>query len=239
MSRRDETNLLWASLLLSAGTGLGAVLWTVLRSGPQQHHLQNLEPPLDGYAPIAWAGGATRANVDALRFMLASENPHHSQLVWALQALAANNWTRLLARRHQRVVTIANMLQSGVNKRTHRRLFDLEWGPQADRRTGIVRWAATSAGRQPMRVPWHFTEFAERILNNRLDLPSLRGHRGEKMPPEADWSRMTSFLQYEAFGETVRAQVGDDAETDPDKVVATWGNPRLIASVEGVRFYGR
>ena len=59
------------------------------------------------------------------------------------------------------------------------------------------------------------------------------------MPAESDWQRMTSFLQYEGFGETVLRQAGDDAETDPDKVIASWGSPRLIASVEGVRFYGQ
>ena len=33
-------------------------------------------------------------------------------------------------------------------------------------------------------------------------------------------------------------QAGEDAENNPDKVLASWGSPRLIASVEGVRFYG-
>ncbi len=31
------------------------------------------------------------------------------------------------------------------------------------------------------------------------------------MPPESDWHRMTSFLQYEGFGETVLRQAGDEA----------------------------
>ena len=87
-------------------------------------------------------------------------------------------------------------------------------------------------------VGWRFFEFAERLLKNQIALTELHGRRGETMPPASDWHRMTSFLQYEGFGETVQRQAGEDAETDPEKVLERWGSPRLIASVEGVRFYG-
>jgi hypothetical protein len=130
------------------------------------------------------------------------------------------------------------MLKSGIHKPTRKRLYGLAWGPQYDKEAKIKRWAATSAGQQPGRVAWHFFEFAERLLKNQIALHELRGRRGEAMPKESDWQRMTSFLQYEGFGETVLRQAGEEAETDPDKVLASWGSPRLIASVEGVRFYG-
>ena len=65
----------------------------------------------------------------------------------------------------------------------------------------------------------------------------LRGKRGEVMPPWHEWTLINSFLQYEGFGETVIRQAGPDAETDPEAVLSRWGKPRLVASVEGIRFY--
>ena len=150
----------------------------------------------------------------------------------------ASTFAKQLGRAHAQVKSIADMLKSGIHKPTRKRLYGLAWGPQYDKEAKIKRWAATSAGQKPGRVAWHFFEFAERLLKNQISLTDLRGRRGEAMPKEADWQRMTSFLQYEGFGETVLRQAGEDAETDPDKVIASWGSPRLIASVEGVRFYG-
>ncbi len=247
MSRRKECCGLWPPLLLMGGGNVATLIWLAFRSQStsplrqQSEHRIPYPPVLGNFptTPIAWMGGATRSNVDALRFMLASENPRHSLLVWALQSLAANNWTYLLSRKDPRIQSLRDMLQSGMDRHTKKRLYDLNWGVQADRKSGIVRWASTHAGKQPSSVPWYITEFAERILTNRLDLHALHGRRGEVMPPEPDWLQITSFLQYEGFAETVRVQVGNDSETDPDKVVKRWGNPRLIASVEGIRFYGR
>lgn len=192
-------------------------------------------PPLPS---IAWFGGASRDNIDGLAFMFASENGNGSLLLWTLQALAANTFAKQLGRAHSQVRSIADMLKSGFNKATRKRVYSLPWGPQYDKATKIKRWAATTEGRPPTAVGWRYFEFAERLLKNQIALTELRGRRGETMPSQSDWHLMTSFLQYEGFGETVRRQAGEDAETDPEKVLESWGSPRLIASVEGVRFYG-
>ena len=95
------------------------------------------------------------------------------------------------------------------------------------------------AGRKPMAVSWRYYEFAQRLLENKVNLAALKGRRGESMPELPEWTRITSYLQYERFAETVIRQAGDDAETDVDKLLEKWGKPRLVADVEGVRFYGR
>ena len=182
---------------------------------------------------ISWFGGASRDNIDALAFLFASENANGSLLLWALQALAANNFAKQLGRAHPQVRSIADMLKSGINKATRKRVYGLPWGHQYDKQTRIKRWAATTEGLQASGVGWRFFEFAERLLKNQIALNELRGRRGERMPPESDWHRMTSFLQYEGFGETVLRQAGEEAETDPDKVLERWGSPRLFASEIG------
>jgi hypothetical protein len=237
MSRKSASiaYLIPVALVGAAAAGVAAVVGTSKPSA---------EPPADKQTPpaplpnIAWFGGASRDNIDALAFLFASENEHGSLLLWALQALAANTFAKQLGRAHPPVKSIADMLKSGIHKPTRKRLYGLPWGPQYDKAARITRWAATTAGQHSGRVAWHFFEFAERLLKNQIALSELRGRRGETMPPASDWQRMTSFLQYEGFGETVLRQAGEDAETDPDKVIASWGSPRLIASVEGVRFYG-
>lgn len=237
MSRRNES-LAWllpVALLGAAAAGVAAVVGT---SKPSAVPPANKQTPAEPLPTIAWFGGLSRDNIDALAFLFASENEHGSLLLWALQALAANTFAKQLGRAHAQVKSIADMLKSGIHKPTRKRLYGLQWGPQYDKEAKIKRWAATSAGQNPGRVAWHYFEFAERLLKNQIALAELRGRRGETMPPESDWGRMTSFLQYEGFGETVLRQAGDEAETDPDKVLASWGSPRLIASVEGVRFYG-
>lgn len=242
MARRDDS-LAWllpVALLGTAATAAALLVGSTKpspvpaggASGPQP-------PPVSPPLPvISWFGGASRANIDGLAFMFASENPSGSLLLWTLQALAANNFAKQLGRAHSQVQSIADMLKSGVNKTTRKRLYSLPWGRQYDKATKIKRWAATTEGQNPSSVGWRFFEFAERLLKNQIPLTELRGRRGETMPPEFDWRRMTSFLQYEGFGETVLRQAGEDAETDPEKVLESWGSPRLIASVEGVRFYG-
>jgi hypothetical protein len=188
---------------------------------------------------VDWFGGSSRENVDGLAFMFASENEHASLLVWALQALAANNFARQLARTRPRIRSIADMLKSGVKgpKGAKVRLYGLDWGKQYDKATGIKRFASTARGRERISVTWPKFEMAERLLSNSIDLYSLRGHRGELVPPVADWRRVNSFLQYENFGEIVQRQVGDSGEHTPESVLDDWGNARLIASVEGIRFY--
>jgi hypothetical protein len=237
MSRKSES-LAWllpVALVGAAAAGVAAVVGT---SKPSAVPPADKQTPAEPLTTIAWFGGSSRDNIDALAFLFASENEHGSLLLWALQALAANTFAKQLGRAHAQVKSIADMLRSGIHKPTRKRLYGLAWGPQYDKNAKVKRWAATSAGQHPGRVAWHFFEFAERILKNQLALAELRGRRGETMPPDSDWQRMTSFLQYEGFGETVLRQAGEEAETDPDKVLASWGSPRLIASVEGVRFYG-
>ena len=237
MARKSES-LAWLlpmALVGAAAAGFAAVVGT---SKPSAVPPANKQTPAAPLPTIAWFGGASRENIDGLAFLFASENEHGSLLLWALQALAANTFAKQLGRAHAQVKSIADMLKSGIHKPTRKRLYGLQWGPQYDKEAKIKRWAATSAGQHPARVAWHFFEFAERLLKNQIALQELRGRRGEAMPPSSDWGRMTSFLQYEGFGETVLRQAGEEAETDPDKVLASWGSPRLIASVEGVRFYG-
>ena len=237
MARKSE-RLAWLlpmALVGAAAAGFAAVVGT---SKPSAVPPANKQTPAAPLPTIAWFGGASRENIDGLAFLFASENEHGSLLLWALQALAANTFAKQLGRAHAQVKSIADMLKSGIHKPTRKRLYGLQWGPQYDKEAKIKRWAATSAGQHSGRVAWHFFEFAERLLRNQIALGELRGRRGETMPPESDWQRMTSFLQYEGFGETVLRQAGEEAETDPDKVLASWGSPRLIASVEGVRFYG-
>ena len=237
MSRKSES-LAWllpVALVGAAAAGVAAVVGT---SKPSAVPPANKQTPAAPLPTIAWFGGASRANIDGLAFLFASENEHGSLLLWALQALAANTFAKQLGRAHAQVKSIADMLKSGIHKPTRKRLYGLQWGSQYDKEAKIKRWAATSAGQHPGRVAWHFFEFAERLLKNQIALHELRGRRGEAMPKESNWERMTSFLQYEGFGETVLRQAGEEAETDPDKVLASWGSPRLIALVEGVRFYG-
>jgi hypothetical protein len=237
MSRKSASIawLLPVALVGAAAAGVAAVVGT---SKPSAEPPADKQPPPAPLPNIAWFGGASRDNIDALAFLFASENEHGSLLLWALQALAANTFAKQLGRAHAQVKSIADMLKSGIHKPTRKRLYGLAWGSQYDKNAKIKRWAATSAGQHPGRVAWHYFEFAERLLKNQIALKELRGRRGETMPKESDWQRMTSFLQYEGFGETVLRQAGEEAETDPDKVLASWGRPRLIASVEGVRFYG-
>lgn len=240
----SSKNPSWAWLLPAAllGTAATATAMLVSSSKPQTEpaggtHVPSAEPT-SLLPEIIWFGGPSRPNIDALAFLFASENEQGSLLLWALQALAANTFAKQLGRAHAQVKSIADMLRSGIHKPTRKRLYGLPWGPQYDKQARITRWAATSAGQHPTRVAWHYFEFAERLLKNQIALTDLRGRRGEHMPPASDWQRMTSFLQYEGFGETVLRQAGEEAETDPDKVIASWGSPRLIALVEGVRFYG-
>ena len=231
MRRPVSSTLGWPVALLLGGAVLaGATTTAFLLAG-------GTPPGSPGPGRIHWLGGNTAENRDAVRFLLASENPRSSALVWALQALAANNWAHLLARKHEHVRSLRDMLQAGRGSSKQWR-FQLGWGPQADRTTGIIRWASTSAGVHPEQVSPVITAFASLLLENQVDFTALRGRRGERMPPAAEWSRVHSFLQYEGFAHIVRAQVGPGAETDPDKVLAAWGHPRRIAAVEGVHFYG-
>ena len=244
MARRSDS-LLWLIPAALAGTAATAAALLIGGTSPNTAPCggtkESATAPLPAPASlpaISWFGGVSRANIDALAFMFASENAEGSLLLWALQGLAANNFAKQLGRAHAQVQSIADMLKSGINKATRKRLYALPWGLQYDKATKIKRWAATSEGLHASRVGWRFFEFAERLLKNQIPLTVLRGKRGEGMPPEAVWHRMTSFLQYEGFGETVLRQAGEEAETDPDKVLERWGSPRLFASVEGVRFYG-
>lgn len=226
--------LLPLALLLGAGTIAAGAAALVLGGRKPARPAPAPEPVS---ARLEWFGGVTRFNLDALAFLFASENENASLLVWALQALAANNFARQLGRTRPRIRSIGDMLQSGVEKKTKQRFYALGWGPQYDRVTKITRWGATNAGRTPLRVNWRFFEAAERFLLNKIDLTSLHGKRGEEIPPPYEWMRINSFLQREHFGETVIRQAGPDAEQDPAKVVAQWGKPRLVASVEGLDFY--
>jgi hypothetical protein len=241
MSRRSD-GLMWLLPVALAGTAAtaAALLLGTTKPGTAPAGDANKPPvsPPPPWPSIAWFGGASRDNIDGLAFMFASENANGSLLLWTLQALAANTFAKQLGRAHSQVRSIADMLKSGFNKATRKRVYSLPWGPQYDKVTKIKRWAATTEGRHPTAVGWRYFEFAERLLKNQIALTELRGRRGETMPSQSDWHLMTSFLQYEGFGETVRRQAGEDAETDPEKVLESWGSPRLIASVEGVRFYG-
>lgn len=233
MGKRDDTTT--ALLVLGSLTTVGLASLAFLLNGggsaPQPNTPRERRP-------IDWFGGNGRDNVLALAFLFASENAGGSLLLWALQGIAANNWARLLARGHPQIRSIADMLRCGIVKKDKRWYYQLGWGPQFDKGTHVTRWAATSAGRVPMAVSWHFTEFAERLLNNRIDLEQLVGRRGETLPDLERLRRIHSFLQYEGFGEIVVRQAGKDAERNPDVVVRNWGDPHLMASVEGVRFYG-
>ena len=240
MARRSD-GLLWLLPVALAGGAATAAALLLGSSQPTPAPARGSGAPAlsaPSLPVVSWFGGASRENIDALAFMFASENANGSLLLWSLQALAANNFAKQLGRAHAQVQSIADMLKSGVNKATRKRLYALPWGLQYDKATKIKRWAATSEGLHAGRVGWRFFEFAERLLQNQVPLTELRGKRGELMPPEAVWHRMTSFLQYEGFGETVLRQAGEEAETDPDKLLERWGSPRLFASVEGVRFYG-
>lgn len=189
--------------------------------------------------PLRWVGGPSRENIDALAYMFATENDDASLLVWTLQALAANNFARQLARSHHQITSIAAMLRSGIDKskKPYKRLYGLDWGPQYDKEKKIQRFAGTTRGKRPLSVTWPKFELAERLLVNRINFAELRGRRGETMPPSWEWIRINSFLEYENFGEIVVRQAGDDAEKNPDVVVASWGNARLVSAVEGLRFY--
>jgi hypothetical protein len=159
--------------------------------------------------------------------------------VWALQAIAANNWARVVAQKHPEVKNIADMLQGGVKgPKGHKSwVFGLGWGTQFDKSTGVTRWASTRAGLQPDKVPAAISSFVQQLLSGSIDLVALRGPKGQALPDPSTWPKIRSFLQYKNFSQVVQAQQGDQAEHNPDDVVAAWGNPSLLADVDGVRFY--
>lgn len=228
--------LLPFALLLGAGTIAAGTAALIAGAGKKRE--PNRPEPENSVAPqLEWFGGVNRFNVEALAFLFASENEHASMLVWALQALAANNFARQLGRSRPKIRSIGDMLQSGVDKKAKKRFYALGWGSQYDRSTNITRWGATSAGRSPLRVNWRYFEAAERFLLNKVDLFGLRGNSAEVMPAPYEWLRINSFIQHDQFGETVLRQAGPEAEIDPSKVVAEWGKPRLVIAVEGLHFY--
>lgn len=236
MERADRS--LWLLLLpgFAATAGVvaaGVLLGTAAPSNQRPAPAQPISPPVD------WFGGASAANMEALGYLFASENESGSLLLWTLQALSANNWAGLLARKHPQVRSIADMLRAGYEKSAKRWHFGLDWGPQYDKVRKITRWAATTKGLSKSSLNWRFFEFASRLLKNELNLAELTGKRGERMIPWEQWGDPVSFLQYEGFGETVQRQVGADVDTDVEHVLRRWDQPRLITSVEGVRFYGR
>lgn len=223
-------------------TGLGTVAGVaalILGGSPARVDEQVPLPLPPAPLPLRWLGGPSRDNIDALAFMFATENDDASLLVWTLQALAANNFARQLARSHKQIASIADMLRSGVDKsrKPYKRLYNLGWGRQYDKKTKITRFAGTERGLKPLSIAWPKFELAERLLANRINISELRGRRGESMPPRSEWTQINSFLEYENFGEIVQRQAGDSAETNPDAVVASWGNARLVCSVEGLRFF--
>lgn len=228
---------------LAALAGLGTITATmaalVLKRQPQTAAKASPIAVSAVELPLRWFGGPSRENIDALAYMFATENDDASLLVWTLQALAANNFARQLARSHHQIASIADMLRSGIDKskKPYKQLYGLDWGPQYDKAKKITRFAGTTRGRQPLSVTWPKFELAERLLVNRINFAELRGRRGETMPPSREWMRINSFLEYENFGEIVQRQAGDDAEKNPDVVVASWGNARLVSAVEGLRFY--
>lgn len=241
MSDNDSRELVVLTVAGAVAVGLlGATV--VLLSGKQQHASAPAPVPVPVMVEpikINWLGGPSDANIKALAYMFASENDSASPLVWALQALCANNFSRQLARKNSRISSIADMLQSGIDKSQvpHRRVYNLGWGRQWDKKTKIVRFAATDRGRDPLSITWPKFEMAARLLANRIDIAALKGRRGESAPEPREWISINSFLQYESFGEIVQRQAGDAAEKDPDVVVASWGKTRLVASVEGLRFF--
>jgi len=225
--------------LLLAGLGVALATGAALVIGGGAKSRTEPAPTAEPSQPIKldWFGGVSRFNIDALAFLFATENENASLLVWALQALAANNFARQLGRTRPKIRSIGDMLQSGVNKKLKKRFYSLGWGLQYDRSTNITRWGGTTAGTNPLAVNWRYFEAAERFLLNKIKLDELHGKRGESMPPKSEWLRINTFLQHERFGETVIRQAGPDAETDPSKVVAEWGKPRLVIAVEGLHFY--
>lgn len=235
MSQKRGSGAALPLALAAVGTALAASAALVLGGGRSQPAEPRPEPEPSS-PKLEWFGGVNRFNVDALAFLFASENEDASLLVWALQALSANNFARQLGRTLPGIRSIGDMLQSGVNKKLKQRYYKLGWGHQYDKETNITRWGATHKGKSPLKVAWRYFEMAERLLLNKIDFDTLRGRRGESMPPRYEWLRMNSFVQYEHFGETVIRQAGPEAETDMSKVVDKW-KPRLVISVEGLNFY--
>lgn len=184
--------------------------------------------------PVAWYGGTGSDNREAIGWMLASENPHSGRLVWFLQALTANNVAR--ARARLGIHSIREMLQSGV--RNGHMEQGLGWGAQYDKETHVTRFASTSAALKRKGPPPQIAAFVEEIFLGLIDPADLRGAAGEKPPPRDEWGSITSYLQHKNFDQVVAAQLGHKGKTEA-QVVESWGHPRLLADVEGVRFYGR
>ena len=94
---RNGDGLVWllpVALVGTAATAAALILGsnkpsTAPTEGTSERQLAS--PPLP---VISWFGGASRANIDALAFLFASENAKGSLLLWALQALAANTFAR-------------------------------------------------------------------------------------------------------------------------------------------------
>ena len=82
--------------------------------------------------------------------------------------------------------SIADMLKSGIHKPTRKRLYELAWGPQYDKKrrssAGLRRAQGSirARGVALLRVRRATSEEPDRT-------GELRGRRGEAMPPESDW----------------------------------------------------
>ena len=153
-----------------------------------------ISPGVRADGSIAWMG-ARADNFEALRFMLATENPDRSLLVWALQAIAANNWTHRVARVAPKVRSIKDMLQAGAVAKKY--TTGIGYGPQAVRSKRIVRWAGTTAAIDGRRIAPAIDEFTSRLLSGQVDLSALRGRKGERHAPApaagcTRWSRPVS-----------------------------------------------
>ena len=206
-----------------------------LSSPPQAAPVSSHPSAVDEIPRIEWHGGTGQDNQEALGWMLASENPRSTELVWFLQVLVINNRAR--ARASLGIKSIRELLQSGVLAKKLR--LNLGWGPQVDLKTGVVRIASTSAALKGKPIPSRIVRFVAELMSGKLDPRALRGPTGEQVPPATQWTQLTDFLQHRNFDRTVWAQLGGKAGRTEAQVLESWGNPAQLIEVDGLRFYGK
>ena len=179
---------------------------------------------------ISWFGGASRANIDALAFLFASENAKGSLLLWTLQALAANTFAKQLGRAHPQVeVKMTRTLHSlgatllapaaaavvSVSFPQAERYTDAERGAEAERVRQALAQALTALGGSLLPAA---QSLEVQVLD--IDLAGERrplrraGADARVMRGTVDWPRIRLHFTWREGDRVLADEVADIADMD-------------------------